>query len=470
MNPFSRFFRKAAPLEQKTAVASPFSSVATPSMMGALLSPAEITPYQAWLLYINVAPFAKVVDMIADAVASLVMVVEENGETVDHHPVFNFMRQPGFNRNRRRFMKELTVQYLVTGTGYMHMIGPPTSPPHAIDLLKTKNVQPSPGWDMWPDSYLYSEGTRSIRFQRDMSNPRDWSWIDTGTGLGEIVPVYDMDGSTRGVGLPRLNAIRHDVEMRLKGVLHNSSVLDKGARLSGVLNLKEGATEEQERAVQQMFEATASGVGNAGKVLVTSGGGAEFTALSQNMKDMDFAKLIGIVEDSIAARYNVPVTLFRTDAQTNNNYETSWNVLYDQAVLPTFDILGSALSAVFARRMRTYIEIKHDTLTSPILARQAVARAIDLHRESLVSRNEARQMVGFEPVLGGDLIYGSMGQVPQGEDLFTGIDGGKLTSEATPGGTPKLAIPAPRDRAADDKENEKSLGVLNGFADLLEGH
>jgi len=187
---------------------------------------------------------------------------------------------------------------------------------------------------------------------------------------------------------------------------------------------------------------------------------------------------------AMASRYNVPVTLFRTDAQTNNNYETAWNVLYDQAILPTFEIITSPLSVLFSERMRADIQIKHDSLTSPVLARQAVARAVELHRDNLISRNEARGMVGFEPVLGGDVIYGPMGQVPQGEDLFTGIDGGQLVDRnAEPGGTPKLALPKPKptDAPADDEQEpsrKKSLDrkswdtsrvVLNGLADLLEG-
>lgn len=472
MHPLAKLFG----LGKKAAVPAPVSSVAAPSLRGALINAQEITPHQAWLLYTNVGPFAKVVDMIADACASLIPVVHENGEPVDGHPVFNFLHQPGFNRTRRRLIKEMAVQYLVSGTNYLHVLGPPERPPLAFDVLKTKFVQPTPGMDMWPDFYLYAEGTRSIRFRRDMSNPRDWKWIDSNSGFGEIVPIYDMDGTYRGVGLPRLNAIRNDVDLRLKGILHNASVLEKGARLSGVLSSQANLSEEQENALLQRVRAMMSGADGAGAILLASGGAFDFKELSQSMKDMDFAKLLEIVEDSIAARYNVPVTLFRTNAQTNNNYETAWHFLYDQAVLPTFEIIMSPISQIFSERLRANIEIKHDSLTAPVLAKQAAARALDLHRENLISRNEARQMVGYEPVLGGDIIYGPMGEVPQGEDLFTGIDGGRLTArDVPPGGTPKLAIPKPREKPEDEaaiRDNEarrqKSRTILAEFADLLE--
>lgn len=472
MNPFAFF-------QRKTAVPAPISSQVAPSLSGALIKPNEISAFNAWLLYLNVGPFAKVVDLIADGVASLVPVVEENGVPVDGHPVANFMHQPGFNRTFQRLMKEATVQLLVTGTGYFHVVGPTHVPPLALDVLKTKDVQPTPGMDMWPSQYYYAEGTRAIRFERDMSNPRDWQWIDAGTGLGEIIPVYDMDGTYRGVGLSRLNAIRTDVELRLQGIMHNASVLEKGARLSGVLSTSAGLSPDQENAILQHIKAMMGGAGGAGAILLASGGQFDFKELSQSMKDMDFAKLLGVAEDTIASRYNVPVTLFRTDAQTNNNYETAWRVVYDQAILPTFRIIAGALSNLFSRRMGARIEIKHDALTSPILAKEAVARALELHRDNLISRNEARKMVGYEPVLGGDIIYGPMGEVPQGEDLFTGIDGGQLTSrDVPPGGTPKLAIRKPKPDAEDVEPDDnagaaargaKACAILADFADVLEG-
>lgn len=465
----------ASGIATKAAVSEPMSALAPPAIYGTQLQVADVSPYQAWLLYLNVSSFARVVDLIADAVSALTPVVQENGKLLDGHPITAFLARPGFNRTRKRLVKELVVQYLVTGTAYSHIYGNPDAPPTAIDVLKTFQVNPVPGSDMWPQSYQFNEGLRSIRFERDQ-NPRDFRWIDMSTELSEIIPIYDMDGSKRGIGLPRLNAIRNDVELRLKGIQHNASVLDKGARLSGLLAVAEFSTPEQEESLKNQFQARATGVHNAGSVMVTSGKGLAFTPFSQSMKDMDFAKLIQIVEDAIVSRYNVPVTLYRTDAQTNNNYETAWNILYDQAVLPTFQIIYSGLAQMFTERLGASIEIIHDSLTSPILARAATARARELFAANLVSRNEARQIAGYEPVLGGDIIYGPMGMVPQGEDLFTGID----DADAEPGERKPVVVhpqkPGTEEAEDDDKpakkpkparnseDDDKSFRVLENFA------
>lgn len=409
--------------EKKDAVAPPVNTVASP-LFSAFFSNTEITPYMAWQLYRNVAPLAKVVDLIADEVSRLQPMVRINGQVVEDHPILAFLKRPGFNRTRQRLIKELAVQYLVTGTAYPVAYGNTSvrDLPIAIDVMKTHFVTPMVGHDMWPMTYYYAEGTRSQQFERDQTNPRDYRWLHTepqsGLAFAEIIPIYDMDGDRRGVGLPRLNAIKYDVELRLKGIQHNSSVLDKGARLSGVLSFKGELNEEQRADIQSMM-AKSMGASGAGSVLVTAGGENDFTPMSQTAKDMDFAKLIEIVEDAIVSRYNVPITLFRTSAQTNNNYETAWKFFYNLAMLPTFEVIYSGLAQIFSERIGAEVEIVHDALTNPVLSTQALEKALKLYDHHLVSRNEARDIVGYEPVLGGDTIYGSLSDVAQAEDYFT---------------------------------------------------
>ncbi len=454
--------QKSTAPEQKTNVPAPVSANPSPIFMNSFFSPAEISAYDAWSMYKTVSAFAKVIDLIADEVARLTPVVRINGKIIDGHPIIDFMKRPGFNRTRARFIKELTVQTLVTGTGYVHAFGNTAIPgmPIALDVIKSKFVSVIPGGDMWPASYQYSEGTRSHRFQRD-GNPRDMRWIEP-NGLGEIVPIYDMDGDTRGIGLSRLNSIKHDVELRLKGIQHNNAVMDNGARLTGVLAFKEELTQEQRDDLLAQFRAQASGSHNAGKVMITGGGENNFTPLSQNVKDLDFKNLIQLVEDAIVARHNVPVTLFRTEAQTNNNYEVAWRMFYNMAVLPAFEMVYSGLAQIFTERLGMEIEIVHDALTNPILAQAAANRARELFAAHLVSRNEGRDICGYEPVLGGDTIYGPMGDVPQAQDYFTGREeegGADLTAEAfhasrnekLPDGIPLERQPPP----ADDKEADK---------------
>lgn len=416
-------FRRGSAQETKSAVPAPVNHAAAQGIFGAFLNPQEITPYMAWHLYRNVAPFAKIIDLIADEVSRLEPMVRIDGEVVNDHPIIAFLKRPGFNRTRQRLIKELCVQYLVTGTAYPIAYGnvQVQDLPIAIDVAKSHFISMIQGADMWPREYMYSEGMRTQHFSRDMSNPRDYRWFEAvnDVALSEIIPIYDMDGDRRGVGLPRLNAIKYDVELRLKGIQHNSAMMDNGARLSGVLSFKDTINQEQRDDLMSMLKNMMQGASNAGSVLVTGGGEAEFNPLSQTAKDMDFVKLIEIVEDAIVSRYNVPITLFRTSAQTNNNYETAWKFFYNMAMLPCFEVIYSGLAQIFSERLGANVEIVHNALTNPVLSAQALEKSLKLYSQHLVSRNEARDIIGMEPVLGGDTIYGAMGDVPQAEDYFT---------------------------------------------------
>jgi HK97 family phage portal protein len=406
--------------ETKTTVSAPIN-LTMPSSYQPFLNPAEITPWMAWQLFKNVSTFAKVANLIADEVANMQPAVRVNGAAVEDHPLLSFLMRPGFNRTRERLVKELAIQYLVTGTAYPVIFGNVAikGPGSiiAIDVMKAQYVNPVQGLDMWPSEYWYAEGTRAQTFTR-AGNPRDFRWID-GNGLSEIVPFYDMDGDRRGVGLSKLNAVKYDVELRIKGIQHNAALLDNGARLSGVLSFKGDLTEDQKNDLHSQFKQGAQGAANAGKVLLTSAGESDFTALSQNMRDMDFTKLVEIVEDAIVAAYSVPVTLFRTSAQTNNNYEVAWRMFYNLAVKPCFKVIYAGLGQIFSERLGEDIEIVPDELSNPILAAQALERSTKLSDHHLISRNEARDIIGMEPVLGGDTIYGSISDVAQAEDYFT---------------------------------------------------
>jgi HK97 family phage portal protein len=421
-------------LQRKDAVSEPVNaaSQAFHPGYGLFLVQNEITPHNAWLLYENVATLAKVIDLLADQVAGL-----EPLFTIDKQPVNDngslakFMNNPGFNRDRRRLIKELAVQMLTSGTAYLTVYGNARYSPVSLDVLKSFHVTPVQGPDMWPDQYIYAEGSRSNLFNR--VDGRDYRWVN-GNEMSEIIPIYDIDGNRRGIGLSRLSAVKRDVELRLAGTNHNKAMLDNGARPSGALVFKQRLNEVQTKDVGAQIKHTIVGAGNAGRVMMFSGGEAEFIAMSQTAKDMDWANLVQLVDDAIVARYNVPTTLFNVSAQTDNNYETAWHQFYDNAVLPTFNIVWGGIARMFSDRLQVPLEIRHDTLTNNTLARQATARAKELRVVGLITTNEARSLVGYEPVIGGDALMSPGGEVPLGEDYFTDADaeGRPLRSQPDP--------------------------------------
>lgn len=397
----------------KAAEPAPVSAQAIPYVRFLTTIGKEIHPRDAWALYKSVGVFAKTVDLIADNVANLKPLVKEAGEVYDAHPALDLLNSPGYSRTRRRFIKELAIQYLVTGTAYPHLIGNVRAIPNVLDVFHSKDMSYIEDIDGFPRSFHVSEPRRTFLFERQQG--RDLVYLHG--NLSQIVPIYDNQGDTKGIGLSRMQAIRDEIELKLTGTVHNRSMLDQGARPSGMLSFKNRLSDDQIARVQQDLRAS-SGPNGAGKVLVSDGGDIDFKPFIMTMRDMDWANLIKLVDQTITDRYSVPITLFTADAQTYNNYSQAWRALYDQAVLPCFNVIYAGLAQAFSMRFGMEIEFAHDAMSNEILAGQAADRAIKLKGADLITVNEGREMIGMEPVAGGDEIYGPPGMETQYQDLF----------------------------------------------------
>lgn len=408
----------------------------------------EISARDAWNLYKSVGTLGKTVDLIADNVAGLKPVVKIGDDIYDAHPVTALLNRPGYSRSRRRYIKELAVQQLVTGTAYAHLVGSVRAAPTMLDHFRSKDVTILEDQDGFPRRIQVNESRRTFNFDRQPG--RDLLYL-TSNNLSQVVPIYDAEGDMRGVGLSRLQSIRDEVELKLTGTIHNRSLMENGARPSGIVSFKERLTQDDLANVRADIRAM-SGPGGAGSVAVASGGDFDFKQLSQSLKDMDWANLIKLVDQTITDRYSVPSTLFTSDAQTYSNYSEAWRALYDQAVLPTFQIIYSGLAEALSARYGEEIEIVHDARSNEILADQAADRAIKLHSAQLITANEARDMIGMEPVIGGDEILGPMGMATMYQDAFD-ENGDPIDHAQPPNAT---AAPSPK-AGAGGPSSEKAL-------------
>jgi hypothetical protein len=82
------------------------------------------------------------------------------------------------------------------------------------------------------------------------------------------------------------------------------------------------------------------------------------------------------------------------------------------------------MAQMLSARLGREIEIVHDELTNNVLAKQAIERAGSLIDKGLITKNEGRDIGGYEPRAGGDNIMEMPGLVPQYTDLFTGYGDG----------------------------------------------
>jgi HK97 family phage portal protein len=426
-------------LRTKQAVPEPVSAALIPYGFLAVIGH-ELTANEAWRLYKSVGTLAKAVDLIADQASYITPIVEINGQRTEPGDdsaggkLMQVLKRPGYNRDRRRFVKEALVQELVTGTAYVGLEGNKNFAPIAMDVYMSHQAIQVDGHDGWPQSISIHEPRRGFVFRRQ-------HWRNElrylANNAHELVSIYDMAGDIKGRGLSRLQAVRAEVNLKLSSLQHNTSLMQRGATLSGILNFKDTIDPTVAESIVSEFQRAASGAANAGGVFVTGGSEADFKSLTLNNRDMEWMELVKTVDDAIISRYGIPTTLYDKSAQTYDNYRTAWEQLYEQAVLPAFNRFYGALSAAMYWRTGEEVEITHDALEIETLASRAAERATALFEKNLITANEGRELVGYEPVPGGDQLT-QIGAEDGYEDLYTDlIDVGVIDGE----GKPALAGP-----------------------------
>ncbi|MEQ1670789.1 MAG: phage portal protein, partial [Hyphomicrobium sp.] len=103
------------------------------------------------------------VRMIAEAAASIPLILYEGGVEIEQHPLLELMRQPSFDHTGTDFLEAWYGFLLVAGNSYVEAV--------AVDgeIRELHNLRPDrmkvlPGLDGWPEGYEYTAGGKSIRF------------------------------------------------------------------------------------------------------------------------------------------------------------------------------------------------------------------------------------------------------------------------------------------------------------------
>ena len=425
-------------LRGKAAVNAPVEASRPPPRAGALfgMQDTEMSPRQCWLYYKQNAVVAWTIDLIAVHVSSLGIKIKVNGEVVEGHEVEALLQAPGYNRTRSQFIREIAQQLQATGTGYVVSYGNPKYEPQTFDVLHTRDriIDSKYTGDGWPTAVRFSEEARQLRFTR--GEGRDPRYFDKRDKFKELITFYEASSDCRGTGLSKLNGVRTEIEVRAMGMEHNRSLLGNGARPSAMVHFKGSLTKEQNETAREQVQNSLTGPNNTGKVGITSGGdGPEIKDLMVNNRDMDYAGLVKMVEESVFSRFGVPAALYSVDAQTHNNYAVAWHMLYDNAVLPLFDTIYTQFARHWSYRTGEQIEIVPDELSSMVLTEKAIERAVKLSEARLVTPNEARKEIGYEPFAGGDSVYDLPGMIPTYQDLY---DDGRTIEHDSSATKPKL--------------------------------
>ncbi len=388
----------------------------------AMYGSVTVNAWNAFRFYQTSSAVSTAVDMIATKCEQIMPVVEiVGGETVDTHPVLDFLGAPNDFQLWRRFIGEIVRHWLLTGNNFLFGAGTVTRSPAGLFAIHPTKISPGGGTrDTYPETYSVSEQTAEGTFKRDRRPaPFGLRYYD-----GPLREIYHMRGfSSRSqnlLGDSPLESILLDIKQHLAGRVHNTSLLEKGGRPSMSVIFKDPMADDEYERRRRMIERTMQGSHNAGRINIFSSTDMEIKEHNVTNRDMDFVELDSIASRAVYSRYNIPIPLIASDRQTFSNYEIAVCALYDDAVIPTMSIMLEGLSDMLMPRFGldpARVRLAMDEFGITALRTRTIAEIEKRAKLGVETLNELRESFpGRDPVEGGDAVFASTSPIA-GDDM-----------------------------------------------------
>ncbi len=333
------------------------------------------------------------VKMIAEAAASLPLVLQDAQQRYGVHPLLALIKSPNPAQGRAELFEALYGQLLLTGNAYVEAIGAEGGVPLELHVLRSDRMSVVPGADGWPIGYEYAVGGRKHRFDVSQGHP-------TVCHLKSFHPQDDH------YGLSPLQAAAQAVDVHNSASRWSKALLDNAARPSGAIVYRGAdgqgslSNDQYDRLVSEM-ESHHQGARNAGRPMLLEGG-LDWKPMGFSPSDMEFQKTKESAAREIALAFGVPPMLLGIPGDaTFSNYQEANRAFFRLTVLP----LASRVSAGIADWLSGFdgndMDLKPDLDQVPALAAERDAQWARVAGADFLTQAEKRSLLGLPALADG---------------------------------------------------------------------
>lgn len=354
------------------------------------------------------------VNEIANGAASIPLKVFQGDVELESHPLISLLERPNPMQASVEYFQALYSFLLLSGNSYALSSGV-NQVPTELYLLRPDRVEIEPSDTSIPKSYKYKLNSQVVaRYEADPV-----------TGQSEIKHFKFWNPLDDYLGLSPLMAAAVDLDQHNMIAKHNIGLLNNGARPSGAIVFKPKddlgnmmtLTETQRQQVVRDLEARFTGEKNAGRPMLLEGD-FDWKEMAMSPRDMDFLQNKHMAAKDIALCFGVPSQLIGIpDSQTYANVQEARLALYEETIIPLARRVQSDLNEWLAPSFGDDISIEYDVDAIPAMTerrRRIYENVVSAVREGIISRNEARDRLGLEPINGGDEVFIAANLFPLG--------------------------------------------------------
>ena len=335
----------------------------------------------------------RAVRLISEAAGAVPLVLQDDGQRFDRHPVLDLLRRPNPVQGQAELVEALISQVLLSGNGYVEAVEA-GGWPGELHVLRSDRVSVVPGADGWPVAYDYAVGGRTHRFDmRGDVKP-----------LCHIRAFHPLDDH---YGLSPMRAAAGAVDVHNAASAWSKALLDNAARPSGaiVYSSVDGqgslSADQYDRLLSEM-ESHHQGARNAGRPMLLEGG-LDWKPMGFSPSDMEFQKTKEAAAREIAQAFGVPPMLLGIPGDaTYANYQEANRAFYRLTVLPMIGKVTAALSTWLSDMGGEEVSLRADQDQVSALAVEREAQWKRIGEAAFLSDAEKRAMLGLPPLESGD--------------------------------------------------------------------
>ncbi len=326
----------------------------------------------------------RAVKMVAEAAAALPLILQDDGQRFDTHPVLSLISRPNGAQGRSELFEALYGQLLLSGNGYLEAVG--DGLPDELHVLRSDRMSLVPGSDGWPVAYDYAVGGKKHRFSMVEAQP--------------ICHIRSFHPQDDHYGLSPLQAAATAIDVHNAASRWTKSLLDNAARPSGAIVYKgadgQGAmTNEQYERLQSEMEAHHQGARNAGRPMLLEGG-LDWKPMGYSPSDMEFQKTKDAAAREIAQAFGVPPMLVGIPGDaTYANYAEANRAFYRLTVLPLANKVLGAVSHWLSEMAGEAVQIAPDLDQIAALSSERDAQWARVAGAAFLSDGEKRVLLGL---------------------------------------------------------------------------
>jgi HK97 family phage portal protein len=356
----------------------------------------------------------KCVNEIANGAASIPFKVFQGDMELETHPIISLLNRPNPTEAGIEYFQSLYSYLLLSGNSYA-LASSVNNLPSELYMLRPDRMKVVASDTAVPKSYDYylngqvvhSYPADPISGQSEIKHFKMWNPLDDYQGLSPLMAAaIDLD--------------QHNMIAK-----HNVGLLMNGARPSGAIVFKPRdengnslmLSDTQRKQVSDDLGRHFSGTKNAGRPMLLEGD-FDWKEMALSPRDMDFLQHKHMAAKDIALCFGVPSQLIGIpDSQTYANVQEARLALYEETIIPLAKRVESDLNEWLSPSYGDNIKIKYDIDAIPAMTerrRRVYENVTSAVREGIISRNEARERLGLEPINGGDEVYIAANLFPLG--------------------------------------------------------